>query len=104
MLKLMKKGQSTVEYAILLIIILGAFVGAQNYFVRGIQGRWKTAVDDLGEQYDPRVADTNVRHVIASNTITRILALNVLGGVHTSREDTTETIETRTGVASVGAY
>ena len=46
-----KKGQSTLEYAILIIIIIGALLSIQVYIKRGIQGRWKAAVDDLGEQF-----------------------------------------------------
>jgi len=41
-----KKGQSTLEYAILIIIILGALLSIQNYIKRGIQGRLQQATDD----------------------------------------------------------
>ena len=48
-----KKGQSTLEYAILIIIIVGALLTVQNYIKRGIQGRLKSATDDIGEQFSP---------------------------------------------------
>ena len=55
-----KKGQSVLEYTVLLIVLMGAFIGIQNYMKRGVQGRWKASIDELGEQYDPRTADTNL--------------------------------------------
>ena len=57
-----KKAQSTVEYAILIIIIIGALLTIQVYIKRGIQGRLRTASDDIGEQFSP--GNTNVyQHV-----------------------------------------
>lgn len=53
MFKFLKKskGQSTVEYAILIIIIIGALISIQIYIKRGIQGRFKDSADNIGEQY-----------------------------------------------------
>ena len=52
-----KKGQSTLEYAILIIIIIGALLSIQVYIKRGVQGRFKSAADDIGDQY----SDLNTR-------------------------------------------
>jgi len=48
-----KKAQSTLEYAILIIIIIGALLALQTYVKRGIQGKLKTTADDIGDQYSP---------------------------------------------------
>src|SRR3989338_1863438 len=53
-----KKGQSTLEYAILIIIIIGALLSIQVYIKRGVQGRLKSATDDIGTQFSP--GNTNV--------------------------------------------
>ena len=55
MFKFLKKirGQSTMEYAILIIIIIGALLSIQVYIKRGVQGRLKSAADDIGEQFSP---------------------------------------------------
>jgi Flp pilus assembly pilin Flp len=45
------KGQTTLEYAILIVIIIGALLTLQVYIKRGVQGRFKSATDDIGEQY-----------------------------------------------------
>lgn len=52
------KGQSTLEYAILIIIIIGALLSIQVYIKRGVQGRLKSATDDIGTQFSP--GNTNV--------------------------------------------
>lgn len=45
MLRLMRKGQSTAEYAIVIGLVIGAAVAMQIYVKRGIQAKVKDAVD-----------------------------------------------------------
>ncbi len=59
-----KKGQSTLEYAVLIIIIIGALLSIQVYIKRGIQGRLKGAADDIGDQFSPG----NTNYVQTINT------------------------------------
>ena len=98
-----KRGQSTLEFTILTIIIIGVFLSAGNYVKRGIQGRWKSAVDDLGDQYDPRTANTTLNSAFISNSDMRISIMNVTdGGVVTFRNDDSESVETKQGSVLVG--
>ncbi len=53
-----KRGQSTLEYAVLTVIIIGALLSIQFYIKRGVQGRLKSSADDIGDQYS--VGNTNV--------------------------------------------
>ena len=46
-----RKGQSTLEYAILVVVVIMALIGAQAYIKRAISGRMKESSDDIGEQY-----------------------------------------------------
>ena len=64
-----KKGQSTLEYVILIIIILGALLSIQFYIKRGIQGRLKSAADDIGDQFSP--GNSNVIHIVNTHSKTR---------------------------------
>ena len=48
-----KRGQSTLEYAVLIIVIIAALIAIQTYIKRGVQGRLKSASDDIGDQYSP---------------------------------------------------
>ena len=51
-----KKGQSILEYIVLIIFFLGAFLVFQKYIVRGISGRLKGVGDAFGQGrlYDPQ--------------------------------------------------
>jgi len=104
MLNKMKKGQTTIEYILLLVIVIGSFIAIQNYLKRGMQGRWRDAVDTLGDQYDPRYANTSILHTLDSTTQTDIIALEGVDGYYTHRTDVTSSTETKTGSTTVGAY
>lgn len=62
------KGQSTLEYAVLVIIVIGALLSIQMYIKRGLQGRLRSAADDIGDQYS--AGNTNVTKTVrvTSNT------------------------------------
>jgi hypothetical protein len=45
------KGQSTLEYAILIIIIIAALITLQSYIKRGVQGRLASSTDSIGDQF-----------------------------------------------------
>ncbi len=64
-----KKGQSTLEYAILIIIIIGSLLAIQVYIKRSVTGRLKSAADDIGDQYS--VGNTNVVHKVTTGSQTR---------------------------------
>ena len=63
-----KRGQSTLEYAVLIVVIIGALLTIQVYMKRGIQGRLKSAADDIGDQYSD--GNTNVIKTTIKNSYT----------------------------------
>jgi uncharacterized protein (UPF0333 family) len=63
-----KRGQSTLEYAVLIVVIIGALLSIQVYMKRGIQGRLKSAADDIGDQYSD--GNTNVIETTIKNSST----------------------------------
>ena len=103
------KAQTTLEYAILLIIIIGAFLAMQTYIKRGFQGRWKTTMDDFADQYDPNKINSQINYSLISNSDTVIAAVPgtdpVTGapGSFTKRTDTTSSVESKNGDTTVGA-
>jgi len=103
---LKRRGQSAMELIVLITIVMAVFLTVGNYFKRGVQGRWKAAVDDLGDQYDPRATNSDLTHTLSTNTETRITTIEDGGnaGIWTMRYDTTETKETKSGTVKVGAY
>lgn len=48
-----KRGQSTLEYALLIAAVIAALIMMQIYLKRGVGGKLKANIDDIGEQYDP---------------------------------------------------
>ena len=63
-----KKGQSTLEYAILIIIIIGALLAIQNYIKRGLTGRLKQATDDIGDQHSVGNSNVYKKRTVLSTT------------------------------------
>jgi len=69
-----KRGQSTLEYAVLIIIVIGALLSIQVYIKRGVQGRLKSATDDIGDQYSPGNTNVRMRTKVRSHTNDTFLA------------------------------
>jgi len=103
MRRIRRNGQTAIEYSLLIIVVLGALLAASFYLKRGIQGRWKEAVDDVGDQYDPSVASGTITHSIDSVVTTEIVAGEVTGGIETNRIDFSSATEKKDGSLSVGA-
>ncbi len=94
MFKFLRKmrGQSTLEYAVLIIIIIGALLAIQVYVKRGVQGRLRSAADDIGDQFSP--GNTNVTK---STTVSSSTKDTFMSGVTNSQLRTNEaTITTMT--------
>ena len=88
-----KKGQSTLEYAILIAVIVGGLIAMQTYVKRGVQGRLRSSADDIGGQYSPRRVESSFTTETSSTTMETVDA-----GVTTSQAATSRT---RTGSEAV---
>jgi len=104
------KGQMILEYTVILIIIIGVLIAMKDYIKRGIQGRWKSAADDFGDQYDPTTVNANIVYQTQANAQSVVTVINGLadvGGVTTqgqwtTREDYSNSVETKTGNTQIG--
>ena len=56
---LKRKGQSTLEYAIVIALVVGGLLAMQHYVKRSYQGKLKSASDEMGEQFDPAAYSAN---------------------------------------------
>ena len=54
-----RKGQSTLEYALIIAVVVGGLLLMQHYVKRGYSGRLKSAADEMGEQFDPNTYSAN---------------------------------------------
>lgn len=93
------KGQHLTEYALILSLVLAVLVTMQTYTKRGLQGRYRDAVDgavlalqeakgdfSLPLQYEPYYVDRTMDTTQGPDTLTRIESL---GGSISTTMDTT---------------
>ena len=65
------RAQSTLEYAILIGVIVAGLVGMQVYLKRGYQGKLKDSADSMGEQFSPgQTTFTNTTSMSTTSTET----------------------------------
>lgn len=104
MFKLMRKGQSTAEYAIVIGLVIAAAVAMQVYVKRGLQGKIKDATDytdasagavvGATKQYEPYYQESNLTstHQATSgeNTATGGAVTRTLTSDRSTRTGTTD--------------
>jgi uncharacterized protein (UPF0333 family) len=59
MFSMKNKGQSTLEYVILLGFVVAALIAMGIYMKRGSEGQLRSATDQVGEQYEARNTTSN---------------------------------------------
>ena len=103
------KGQTILEYTVIVIIILGVMIAMKDYIKRGIQGRWKSATDDFGDQYDPQSVNSNIMYATQVNSQSVVTVENgsdnssgTQQGQWTNRVDTSNSLETKAGFTQIG--
>jgi hypothetical protein len=98
------KGQSTLEYAVIIAVVVGALLAIQIYMKRGIQGKLRDSTDQIGEQFDAENTAVNRTTTRTGNTVQAVSAgvttvdsgEGSLGGAKETR--------TETGSETVGAW
>ena len=85
-------GQTLLEFVVLFIVLIGAFLAMQNYLRRGVQGKWKESLEGMARQYDP-AANVATGYVLIQNATTVINVTDEPGGYRTWRTDTTNMFE-----------
>ena len=98
MLIKIRKAQTTLEYASLIAVVVGALVAMQVFIKRGVQGRYRSAANDIGEQYSPRNT-TGTQTVNISSTSVETVAS---GTTHTT-SDTTQDISKSENIADMSS-
>lgn len=111
MVRILKnRGQSTLEYAVVIAVIIGALLATQVYFKRGIQGRFKQSADDIGEQFAPGSGHytTKSNSTVTSTESTKAgTAGNVVpttAGRAKATQTDTDQVQNRTTEEKVGAF
>lgn len=87
-----KRGQSTLEYALVIAVVITALLAINLYMRKGVQGRLKTSTDEIGKQFDPTTNFTTTWQTQASGTTTTSEARDTATGGVTSTISSGETI------------
>ena len=96
MFKLKERGQSTLEYVILVGFVVAALIAMGVYMKRGFQGRLRESTDQIGQQFSAE--NTTYNYQTTTNVVQ---TETVSGGV--SSTDITTNLQTKTGTENVGA-
>ena len=73
------KGQSTLEYAMIIAIVVGGLIAMQIYMKRGVQGKLRESTDSIGDQFDAEATS-----ITRTTNRTGATVQTVIGGVTTS--------------------
>jgi Flp pilus assembly pilin Flp len=96
----MRKAQTALEYAVLIVCVVAALIAMQIYLKRGVSGRLRQQADSLGAQYSP--GHTTSTFTITSNSkVTSTTEMNEASGVSTTTSNTEYDIETQSGTENV---
>ena len=79
-----KKAQSTLEYALIISVAVGALLALNDYMQRGIQGRLKDSTDRVGEQFDPGSFTDTMTRSSSGKTVTSETRVGKSGGMSTA--------------------
>jgi hypothetical protein len=98
----MRRGQSILEFSLVICALVAAFIGMQIYMKRGMQGRLRSLADEMGQQYDPGSAQSNIVTTQTGTATTTSTTTTVGSGSETTTETTSDMTETRVGAEKVG--
>lgn len=71
-IRLNRKGQSTLEYAIIIAVVVAGLLMVQIYIKRSVQGRAREAADDIGNQYSAGLTTGNTTTTRNGTTVETI--------------------------------
>lgn len=104
MSKIRFRGQSTLEYAVIIAVVVSALLAIQIYMKRGLQGKLRDSTDQIGEQFDAGATTLNHTVTRSGKTVQQVEAGKTT--VDSGGGSLGGTAETRTesGTESVAAW
>jgi len=92
-----RKGQTTLEYGVIIAVVVAGLVAMQSYIKRSMQGRLKQSADDIGEQYSPDTSSSTYTITTTMNTTE-----TVTGGSNPTTSSNTTQTQSRTVTDNIG--
>jgi hypothetical protein len=93
-----RKAQSTLEYALLIGVVVGALLSMQNYLKRSFQGKLQAVGDQIGDPYSP---DATKRTETMNMTIGNIHEVTTKGELGLTTTTITNQVQNQTGTRSL---
>lgn len=102
----MKRGQSSLEYMVLMVVVIGSLIAVGVYMKRGIQGRWKENTGEDSMLYDPRTGHSHTVHSLIANSYEETITVPVIGekAFATTSYSQSHSIERTKGNIENGGY
>ncbi len=91
------RGQSTLEYVILIGFVVAALIAMGIYMKRGVQGKLRESTDQIGEQYSAQNTTSEY------TTVTNMQQNEVVAAGGASTTSISKNQQTKTGRETVGA-
>lgn len=91
------RGQSTLEYVILLGFVVAALIAMGIYMKRGMAGKLRESTDQIGEQYSPEHTTSDY------TTTTNMAQVEKVSGGGISHTDISQNQQVKTGSENVEA-
>lgn len=66
------RGQSTLEFTVVIVCVLAALLAMRVYIKRGVQGKLRSAADSIGQQYDPGNTTSDMTIELHSDVTTKV--------------------------------
>ena len=95
-----RSGQSTLEYAILIAVIVAALIGIQTYIGRAMKGKLRDSADNIGEQYSAGHMSGDYTINVERGIVDEFFGTNEAGGMGVSYSSTAGGKTTKTGSES----
>lgn len=93
-----RKAQSTLEYALIIGVVVAGLLLMQHYVRRGLAGKYKSSSDDLGEQFEPAHYTANFV-VTQSSNVNQAVQNRIAATTHNAVQQSL-----KTGNENVGAW
>ena len=98
-----KQAQSTLEYAIIVAVVVGALLAMQIYVKRGVQGRLRSSTDNIGDQYSAGNITAKYTTTAEQSVTKETVGYTTVGKGVTRSEVTTAGTTTRAATGDVDA-
>ena len=91
-----ENGQTTVEYAVIIAVVVAALLGMQIYMKGGLSGKLRESADQVGEQFSPTAYKAKMRTTNTSASRETLYADGLKKGE--SKSDASVAIDGKTGI------